>query len=101
MDCFLTGTVQVVAILPSVRIAGNLLRSSKCSLLTCARKDGWRRTTWIASCHAPLATKGGIAKTGRDGRSAKRLCESLHRSGMTWQSMNDDVDCFVATRKDT
>ena len=35
-----TGTVQVDAILPSIRIVGNLLRSSKCSLLTCDSQDG-------------------------------------------------------------
>ena len=81
VDCFLTGTVQVVTILPSVRIAGNLLRSSKCSLLTC---DSQRRTrrpwAWIASLR--FACMRRQAKT--DG-------------GVT---DGTGVDCFVATRKD-
>ena len=29
-----------------------------------------------------------------------RLCEGRSRNGATWQSMNDAVDCHVATRKD-
>ena len=34
VDCLLYRNCSTIAILPSVRIAGNLLRSSKCSLLT-------------------------------------------------------------------
>ena len=67
VDCFLTGTVQVVTILPSVRIAGNLLRSSKCSLLTCDSPV----------CHACACRAGRQRQWGRYGLPPAELHSRL------------------------
>ena len=108
VDCFLYRNCPLIGYFASLHSQNPSMSLAKCLPDISHLYRNCPLIGYFASLHsqnpsmslAKLQVFASHVRSQRRVFDVNRLCEGRSRNGATWQSMNDAVDCHVATRKD-